>query len=241
MSSEQSLTAFSGLLGSIREGLDKYLTESSDRGRVLGESSALFQVSSASLKNVAYSFFEEGYSPLQMLATRITFLEAGVMSLASTATNLFFALFYTALCVATLGIAFSLRTRCKIHWMHVAYGAVATAISACGVLSPYYGIGLNGYLLVNEIRAFKLCYQKDISRSERLLVEYVQQMAKDHWHVVRPFIKAKTEDLGKYEDQIRPSLDYIETKISHAARMEDLTKLASDIFYQWPKVGTDHT
>jgi|GEM_PF-3346710 len=237
MSSAQPLTVFSGLLGSIHEGLNKYLPESSDKGRVLAESSALFQLSSASLKNVAYAFFEKGFSPIQMLASRITFFEAGCMSLASTMVNLFIALVYTGLCVTTLGISFGLRSRCKIHWMHVMYGVVATAICACGVLSPYYGIGLNGYLVVSEIRAFKYCYQKDISRKERLLVEYVQQVAKDHRHIMKQFIEART-DRWIYDDQIQPALSHIEGRIHSAKRMKDLTTLASDIFYQWPKMGT---
>jgi hypothetical protein len=227
------------MLTSVHEGLDRYLPESSDKGRVLGESAALFQLSSASLKNVAYAFFEDGFSPVGMLASRVTFLESGVMCLVSTAMNVFFAVAYTGLVIATLGISFSLRTRCKLHWMHVAYGGVASAISACGVLSPYYGIGLNGYLFYYELQSFKQSYQKDISRKERHLVTYVQREMNKHRHFVYSFLKAKTDD-WKYENKVRPSLEIIESRIDSAARMEDLTNLASDIFYQWPEVKAKH-
>ncbi|NGX60476.1 MAG: hypothetical protein KR126chlam3_01651 [Chlamydiae bacterium] len=235
MSSKVQFYALSGLMSSIREGMKKYLPESSDKGQIVLESSALLQVSYASLKNIPYEFLEKDFSLTQMLASRVTFLEAGLMSLASAVTNLFFAIVYTFLVVLTLGLSENLLARCKVHWMHMTYGFIMTGISACGVIRPYYGIGLNGLFLKSTVNATVRCYEKDLSRFQRPLINYIQKIAKQHSPVVHDFARSGKEQ--RYQDYYKYSLEHIEGRIHSAKRMEDLTNLAVDVFRQWPKMG----
>ncbi|NGX46842.1 MAG: hypothetical protein K1000chlam3_00208 [Chlamydiae bacterium] len=234
MSSAVPFSAFSGLVASIQEGMREYLPESSGKGRVLAESSALVQVSYASLKNVSYVFLEK-FSLTKMLSSRVTFFEAGLMCLVSTITNLVSAIFYTVFTVLTLGLSSNLRTRCKIHWMHVMYGFISMGISTCGVVMPYYGIGLNGMFLISRIKTFQQYYETDISRKESKLVKYVQDMASKHSYVIYNFFRSREKDWD-YNNIVEPSLNHIKDRIISAERMKDLTNLAWDIFRKWPKM-----
>lgn len=239
MSSSINSNQFTKLVATFSEGVEKYLPDSSEETQVVLESTPLFQISYASLKNFpyAYSAKEFGINDLgHMLKTRVIYIEATLLCLISAVHNLCFGLIYSALVVGTLGLYQNFRNSCKIHWIHMFHGLLSVGIGLLGTLLPYYGMAANAYLLYSIMESFKACYQKDISRKQREFVEFIQNMSIKYSSFFYDLWRSRVS-WSEYEYIYRPSLKYIEGRIHSAQKMDDLWKLAKDIFDQWPKMG----
>lgn len=239
MSSSVKAGEFSKLVASLREGLEKYLPDSSEEAQVVFESTALVQISYASVKNFAYAAYakEFGINDLpHMISSRVTYIEATLICLVTAVHNLFFGIVYSALVVATLGLSQNFRNSCKLHWIQMTYGLLGAGIGIAGTLLPYVGMMANAYLLYSIMQSFKACYFKDNSRFERDFVEFIQQMAIKHSFFFYDLARSRVS-LTEYLHVYEPSLKHIEGRIHSARRMDDLIQLIVDIFKQWPKVG----
>lgn len=239
MSSIENSTDLSLLFHSLRERLSRYLPESSERAQIIFDSSALLQVSNATIKNIPYAFLakEMGLNDVShMLSSRITYLEGALLTAVSTISNLFFALFYTGLSVATLGLSSSMNFGMRKHWHHVTYGAAATSVAALGVITPYYGAGLNVMLLLGSYNMLKECYGHDVHLFERPLLREIQEITRNYSPIIYNYTREKLKDDFRYQSEYKPSLDYIDGKIQSAKEMNDLVELIMKVRDQWPKI-----
>lgn len=240
MSSIQDSTELSLIFHSLRQRLARYLPESSERSQVILQSSALFQVSYATLKSIPYAILSDDLGTNDfghMLSTRITYIEAAVISLSSTVCNIAFALLYTALSFATLGLSTSMNFAMRKHWHHVTYALASTGIGLVGMVTPYYGAGLNVYLLYATLNMMKKCYGHDVHLFERPLLNELQDIARNYAPIAYNYTREKVKNDLRYQELLKPSLEYIERKIHTAERMDDLINLALEVRAQWPKVG----
>lgn len=228
----------SKLIRSIKEGVKRYLPESSKWVVVLLDSTPIVHISLASLKNLPFAFLANEFAVndlSHMLSSRITYIEATLLCLVSTICNIFFAIFYSGLVIASLGLSHNLNTSCRIHWINAAYGIASVGIGSVGSLFPSYGVGLNWIFLTSIVRTFLYSYEKDVSRFEKDLIRHVQSLASEHMYVIYDFFRTRVRE-GEFKGKYMPSLEHIESEIFSAKRMEHLLKLLSDIFKKWPEM-----
>ncbi len=109
------------------------------------DSSALANVSFASVKSIPYVFhkdhgvvneFDNGVS------CRLRYLEAAVISVAALVYNVAFGVIFTAISLATMGQIKFLSEQMRKHWIHSALSIAALGISCVGTVSPEYGINV---------------------------------------------------------------------------------------------------
>jgi len=240
MSTIQDTTDLSLIFYSLRQRLARYLPESSERAHVLLQSAALVQITYATLKAIPYAFLskELGTNDLgNMLSTRVTFLEAAVISVASTICNIAFTLLYMALSFATLGLSNSVNFSMRKHWSHVTYGFTSIGIALVGVITPYYGAGLTVYLLSAILNRMKECYGRDVLLFERPLLNEIKDITRNYATIVSNYVRQKLGNDLKFQAEHEPSLRYIEGKIHMAERMNDLINLGLEVRADWPRVG----
>lgn len=241
MSSIQDSTDLSLIFHSLRQRLARYLPDSSQRAQIILQSAALVQVTYATLKNIPYAFLskELGTNDLgNMLSSRVTYMEAAVISVASTICNIAFTLLYTALSFATLGLSNSVNFSMKKHWHHVTYGVVSTGIALVGVVTPYWGGYLNVGLLYATLNMMKKCYGHDVRLFERPLLNEIKDITRNYAPIVGNYIRQKVNNDLLYQAEHKRSLEYIEGKIHTAERMDDLINLGLEVRAQWPRVGS---
>ncbi len=233
------MSSVTGLINKLNEGVRTYFPETSYNGRLIGECSALSQLTYTSIKNVPHALFGakgvDGYS--SWIASRITFLEAGCMCVVSMGINLIAALAYTVLNIGTLALFKGLRNRCKIHWMHSTYSVISTVIATVGVVKPRFGVGLNILLLMSIFKDSKTYYRKDADRFEGDFVRFVQETTKEFKSPIYEIFKLRSKGNLEIVEKQKSSLEYIEAKIHSAAKMSDLENLVIEIIWKWPKLG----
>jgi hypothetical protein len=87
---------------------------------------------------------------LKWFTSRLTYVEAGLMSLASWGYNFVMALIATGLDLVTLGEVESIHYAFKKHWLHTAIAACSVVISILGFIHPLVGavatLGLATYV-----------------------------------------------------------------------------------------------
>ena len=115
------------------------------------DSSALANVSLASLKSVPYTVFNKTELFQQFenpLSVRLRYAEVAFTSAASTVYNLALALVCTLATVVTLGQVQMLTDQMKKHWIHTALAAASVGIATVGTVSPEHGIKMNAGLVL---------------------------------------------------------------------------------------------
>ena len=239
MSSIQNSSEVSLVFYSLRQRLARYMPEFSERFQVIVQSGALFQTLYATVKNMPCALLskEMGTNDLShFISSRVTYIEAMVMALASTVCNLAFAFFYTSLYVATVGLSEEFNFATRMHWRHVIYGIASTVIGTAGVLFPYYGVGLSLLFLQTTFNMMKDCYRHDVHLFERPLLKEIQDIARKYSPIMHNYIREKVKNNLRYQEVYKPSLERIERNIHDAQRMEDLIDLALKVRQQWPCV-----
>lgn len=219
---------------SIRQWVESNFPNSSEEAQVMLESTALLQVSHASLKNIAYAFAskELGKNNLShSLSSRLNYFEAVVASVASVAASLFLALLYTALVVASFGISKDLKFGCFKQWCHVKHGLYSCGIGLVGFAVPKYGIYLNVYLFIKELRVLKKAYKVDVNYNERKLLADIKKIFNDH--------RADLESLrywvgDRYDTEFNEFFNKFSKELKDVERMDQFVNLLLDSYRQFP-------
>jgi len=238
MSSKVAQNEFSPMMTSIRDGLERYLPEFSEKGVTVLRSSALAHTAFAILKNVHYSFFASAFGVNDLphvLSSRVANVETALISAVSAVHNLFFAVFYTLLVVATLGLSYTVAAHCREHWVNGIYGVVTTSIGMVSVLTPYYGTGLNLLFFRSIWRSLMSDYQHDLNLFERPLLRKVKAIWKENRTLIFDFTRLKVGDL-RFQNEFKPSLNHIEKKLYESEKMDNLVDLMVDIWRRFPKM-----
>ncbi|NGX37961.1 MAG: hypothetical protein K1000chlam2_01129 [Chlamydiae bacterium] len=219
--------------------LQKYLPESSQRAYRIIESSALLQITYASLKNAPYALAGKQlgiYDLCHVLSSRVTFIEATLMALACVVHNVFFTLVYFGLSVGTLGFSEHFVYCFSKHLNHTIDGFCACGIGILGVVTPYYGVGLNVGLLMTKMKEFLKVYRDhDIYKFETDLLSSIRDFV-DKYQIYAYKLCHATHKEHQYQTEIKPSLDYIKKKIHTAGTVDDLFNLLIEIRDRWPKL-----
>ena len=218
----------------------RYLPESSGRAYRILESTALLQITYASLKNAPYAFAGSQlgiYDVCHMLSTRVTFMEASLLALASVVHNAFFTVVYLGLMVMTLGFSDHFVYCFSKHLNHTIDGLVAFGIGIVGVVTPYYGVGLTVMLLISKMKGFMKAYRDhDLYKFETDLLASIRDFV-DKYQVYAYNLGHAAHKEHQYQTEIKPSLDYIKKKILIAGKMDDLLDLLIEIRDRWPKLN----
>ena len=232
---------FSPVLTSLKQGIQKYLPYSSSMGSKIFTSSALLQLSSASIENLPHVFLGKKMGNNMIwgfFSSRVTYLEAGLLSLASIIHNFVMAQIYTMAVICTLGLSDSLNFSCEKHWSHLGYGVIATGISTVGAVVPLGGIYLYSQWILRFVRSFKSNYQHDVNLFERQLIKEIKSIFKKHRPLIYKFTEARTEK-HRFQAEFKPLLQYIEKQLKESKKMEDLVNLLFQIRDRFPKMGLD--
>jgi hypothetical protein len=231
-----SSSDFSPMFHSIMEGISKYLPSSSLTVAEIMESSAMVQMTHATVRNIPYAFLakEFGINDLcHALTSRVTFFEATLVCLVSLVHHVFFASVYTCLSLMTLGLSEHLNFTCKKHWAHLSYSLVGSGVGFVGVFYPYAGAGLHLKFLIYSVQQLQKSYKFDVNLFERPLVREIQTICHNNFEVIRNFFHSRTDE-WKFRNTYLPSIEEIERRVEKAQRMEDLLNLTVDIYRQWP-------
>lgn len=229
---------FSSVASSLWEGVGKYLPESSDTAHIVSQSTALLQITYTTLKNLPYINFAPKFEindVAHALSSRISYLEASLLCLASSVHNIFCAVVYTFFFIGSFGCSANINTTCRVHWVLCMYGILGMGIGFIGMAKPKYGMYLYIWLMSNILEAFKQGYQRDNIRSEREFVEYIQDMARKYSSFFHKFFQHNEEN---YKNFYKDSLIHIEARIHSARRTNDFIELIKDFRNEWPFMGS---
>ena len=226
-------------IASLLEGIYRYLPTTTENAKDILFSSSLLQVTYATLRTAPYALqaHEFGVNDFaHLISSRVAYLEAALLAVASTVHHFFMAVFYTAIVIITIGFSQNINRDCSRHWSHIYYGITACGIGLVGVAAPYYGYYANAGVLYYLWISLKADYRHDLNRRERQLVQQIQNVVKIHRTDIYNYFRASFSD-GRYQQFFRPSLAYIEERLGLVQRMDDIFDLLIEAKQRFPNMG----
>jgi len=244
MASSVNPIGFSTFVESCRDALDEYLPNSSSSSMEVLHSSALIHTAYNVLRNAPYSFKARDFSVNDLshfLSSRISFLEATLVSAASTVHHLFFAVIYTMVIIATLGVAENLVRDCHHHWINFYYSFLTTNSGLVSVITPQYGSYLSLGVFVYVLNSILNDYKLEISQIDPGLYKRFKEIFNQYFAAICKWAENFYGN-NQYEKEIRPSLYWLaekindeDTKTIHNYRDEDDGKNLLGIIYMFWK------
>lgn len=236
MSSSVTKSDFSESFVKLRRNLEDYLEHSTNIARTYGESSALTQLTFTSIKNIPYVFFAdkfENFDICHFFSSRASYLESGLMSVASVVHNFVMGLIYTIAVVVTLGTSKTLNHSFSKHWHHCGYAGICVAIASVGLVTPTWGAKLNfGIILYRFLPILRENYQSDAQTFKGPLLAAIKNFFISNRDLVDKLYK--TQVAHTYRTVIKDELDKIQEKLDEAKEMKDIENLLWEIYKIWP-------
>lgn len=216
------------LVNSFRDMLNDHLPESSSGAMVAIHSSGLVHTAYNIIRNLHYTALAEHFGVndiAHFLAARVAFLEAALISIATTVHNIFFAAVYTVLVVGTLGIFQTFVRHCNHHWVNSYYSFLSTGTSLVGVVTPYWGARLSLNLFVSISNSILQDYKNDISPKEGQFLAKIKKIFNENYNFVRNWVQGHSEDT--FEIEMGPSLAWLHKKINEVKCIHNKSNEAS--------------
>lgn len=209
---------FYPLVSSIRKMLREQLPESSSGAMVFLHSSALVHTAYNIIRNLHYTFLAEhfgGKDFAHFFSSRISFLEGALISAAATVHNLFFAILYTVLVIATFGLSDTLSRHRNYHWENGYYSLLSTAASTASIVTPYYGSGLSILLFVHIFNSILHDYRKESENKDTQIFKEIKSIFNDHYQIICDWAKGYYGQT--FETQEGPSLNWLKENLNEIA------------------------
>lgn len=183
---------FYPLVSSIRKMLREQLPKSSSGAMVFLHSSALVHTAYNIIRNLHYTFLAEHFGAkdfAHFFSSRIDFLEGALISAAATVHNLFFAILYTVLVIATFGLSDTLARHRNYHWENGYYSLLSTATSMASIVTPYYGSGMSILLFVHIFNSILHDYRKESENKDTQIFKEIKSIFNDHYQIIYDWAK----------------------------------------------------
>lgn len=188
--------------------------------------SALTNVSSVSLQNVAYAFAQDDDQSLvkeydNAVSTRLRYLEAALMVTASIIYNVVFGAIFSVVSLVTLGQIKMLTDQMRKHWTHAALSVGATAVAAVGIILPKLGIKANVHLIETIVGLAVKWADSNLAGT----VATVYQ----RYHDELVAAAEDSVDEKTFQQKYAPLFEYLDRKIQDGMTIEQLREIISRV------------
>lgn len=216
----------SHIMDSFRGLVGENLPESSDSTYILLDSAPLFSITTLALKNYPYVSMgtKLGMDTLDhFFSSRCSYLEAALISIASTIHNVALFVFYTGLTLATLGLASQIRYGCKKHWRHTGHALASFGIALMGMVLPK--LAFDAYLFYTRIsyESLKKDFADDRKMFEKPLIKQIQNIYQKYHKQLEGFLRAQFGTMRYFID-IKPLKDKLGQNIQEAQGLDELVE-----------------
>lgn len=218
------------LLNIIQEDLPVIAQSKGAKGVInILDSSALASVTTATLKNIPYTFLSEETSFYQEMTSRMRYLESGLMSVASLVHSVAFAAVFTVLAAVTFGQVQAINDLFVREWMHTGLAIGSTIASVVGTIIPKFGTGANAAVALLSTAAVFIIAQRDTVNTIKGI--YLRNRER--------FEPACRQMVGNddeaYNQLIRPVLSFVDRNIESVESYEDFLEFSGNVFDRLPQ------
>jgi len=238
MSSPVTESAFAPVISLAKEGGQKYLRDCSDMTRIALESTALWALTSATIRVLPFVLFSEAFSNNDLvhhISSRGNYKGVVWISFGDFIHNYVMSLFYSAAFVVTLGLSNEINYSFQKHWINLGFSSLCLVISSIGTIIPSLGVLLNKELVVAVISSVQRSYQDDLTKFENEIVEWIQEIFEKNRSLLENISKDYYKE--KYQREVFPSIKYIAQQLNQAEKIQDIFQVFFAFKREWPRMG----
>lgn len=223
----------------MKHAIDENLPDSSDTLHVFLHSRALEIVTLTTLKNLPYIAFGshlEINDCSHFLSSRVDYLEASLMTLASFIHNFVMTFLYMGLAGLALGFSDQLNFFCYEHWQHTVFSTAFFGVAVIGILIPSLAALANFKLIESGYNVLKGNLENDRQKFEKPLIKQIQTIYEEYKGDIEDVFRASFER-AVFAIDISPLKEKFNKRINEIKNLPELWELVVRIYRDWLNPG----